>query len=215
MYRLCLTLSSGEDDDETDKVRSRLGKLVKKQEPIASYFSKISIDSRHHGKDNCIHGTFIRESATPLHDCFLLNFHGRRDVGISISSLIDGLTRVIQRPKHRSYHLRMALLLLDHIMSGIPHIPSTQAMDTMLSHLCLRAHQLLDRIMIAMLRIQCTLSHHHHHLLLLHDRPHMERYRSPHLWLLKYLIHQQFQLPHLKHTRYIPMTLLDLSLTGP
>jgi hypothetical protein len=42
-----LTPSSNHEDEEVDIVRSRLAKLLKKQEPVEDYFSRIGVS---HGK---------------------------------------------------------------------------------------------------------------------------------------------------------------------
>jgi hypothetical protein len=46
---LCLTVDSNHEDDEVDTVRIRLKKLLKKQEPIEDYFTRLGVS---HGKSN-------------------------------------------------------------------------------------------------------------------------------------------------------------------
>ena len=46
---MCLTTNSNEEDGEVDQIRARLSKILKKQEPIADYFSRLSVDPRAHG----------------------------------------------------------------------------------------------------------------------------------------------------------------------
>lgn len=46
---MCLTTNSNEEDGEVDLIRARLSKILKKQEPIDDYFSRLSVDPRAHG----------------------------------------------------------------------------------------------------------------------------------------------------------------------
>ena len=46
---MCLTTNSNEEDGEVDHIRARLSKVLKKQEPIDDYFSRLSVDPRAHG----------------------------------------------------------------------------------------------------------------------------------------------------------------------
>ncbi|KAK3203388.1 hypothetical protein GRF29_112g1144737 [Pseudopithomyces chartarum] len=42
-------LRSNEEDGEVDQIRARLSKILKRQEPIADYFNRLSVDPRAHG----------------------------------------------------------------------------------------------------------------------------------------------------------------------
>jgi hypothetical protein len=46
---MCLTTNSKGDDGEVDHIRARLSKILKKQEPIDDYFTRLSVDPRAHG----------------------------------------------------------------------------------------------------------------------------------------------------------------------
>lgn len=41
---------SNDEDDEVNHIRARLSRVLKKQEPIDDYFSRLAVDPRAHGK---------------------------------------------------------------------------------------------------------------------------------------------------------------------